>query len=162
MAKTSETTGTWGGLIEMPQQQLLQAALLGAGMGLVAWVLGLLVRHIVLVPLFCGDPGNVVCLNQSDVAANVAAIIVVFVGLMGLVRLSVYRPLIIVLATAASLWGIGMWTAHLAWFETAIWFALLYALCYEAYAWLVRPRSFVPMIVLVVIAVILVRLLPTL
>ena len=161
MASTSETTSTWGGLIEMPQNQVIQAVLLGVGMGFVAWLAGLIVRHIVLVPLFCGDPASIVCVNQVDVAANIAAIVVVFIGMMGLVRLSMYRPLIIVLATAVSLWGIGTWTAHLTWYEALAWFVLLYALCYLAFAWLVRPRSFAPMIVLVALAVALIRLLPT-
>lgn len=162
MASPSETTSTWGGLIEMPQHQVIQAALLGVGMGLVAWLIDLLVHHLVLVPLFCGDPSNVVCLNQVGIAGNIATIIVAFIGLMGLVRFSIYRPLVIVLATAVSLWGIGLWTAHLAWYETLAWFVLLYALCYVAFAWLVRPRSFVPMIILVALAVAFIRWLPTL
>jgi hypothetical protein len=146
----------------MPQHQVIQAALLGVGIGFAAWLLDLIVRHIVLVPLFCGNPSSTVCVNQVDVAGNVATIIVIFVGMMGLVRFSIYRPLIIVLATAISLWGIGSWTGHLAWYETLAWFVLLYALCYVAFAWLVRPRLFLPMIMLVTIAILFIRLLPIL
>ena len=162
MAKTADTTSTRGGLIEMSQHQAVQVVLLGIGLGVGAWVLSELIRRIILVPLFCGDPSGMVCANAPDFAANIAAIIVVVAGLMGLVRLSVYRPLLIALAVFVSLWGLGGWTSSLAWYESLAWFVILYALCYMAFAWLVRPQSFVPTIVSVIVAVVLIRWLPLL
>lgn len=148
----------WGGLIEMPQQHLAQIAMLGLALGAAAWLLALLVKQVVLEPLFCGDPTNGACISATDTAANVSAIIVAFIGLLGLVRLSVYRPLLIVLAVLVSLWGIGSWTSGMEWYESLAWFIVLYTLCYLAFSWLVRPRSFVPTIILVVVGVVLVRL----
>lgn len=162
MAKTVDTTSTRGGLIEMSQHQAVQIVLLGIGLGVGAWLLSELIRRVILVPLFCGDPSSIVCANAPDFGANTAAIIVVIAGLMGLVRLSVYRPLLIALAVLVSLWGLGAWTSPLAWYESLAWFVILYALCYIAFAWLVRPQSFMPTIVAVVVAVVLIRWLPLL
>jgi hypothetical protein len=161
MADTRERTNTWSELIEMPQHQVLQVVLLGAGLGFFAWAVGLLVRHIVFVPLFCGDPTSSMCLSAPDASANVAAIITAIVGLLGLVRLSIYRPLIVAVAVLLSLWGFGGWTNGFLWYESLAWAILLYALCYTAFSWLVRPRSFIPALALVLVAVILVRWLPT-
>ncbi len=162
MANTADTTSVRGGLIEMSQHQVVQVVLLGVGLGIGAWVLSELIRRVILVPLFCGDPGSSVCVNASDVAGNVSSIIIIVAGLMGLVRLSVYRPLLIALAVFVSLWGLGAWTAALPWYESLAWFVLLYALCYVVFAWLVRPQSFVQSIVLTLVAVILIRWLPLL
>jgi hypothetical protein len=162
MADTSETSSTWGGLIEMPQHQVIQVALLGIGLGIGAWILGMLVKQVVIMPLFCGDPTNGVCVGSVDVSSNAAAVIVGFVGLMALVRLSVFRPLLVVLATLVALWGIGSSTNGLQWYESLAWTVVLYMLCYIAFAWLVRPRSFVPTLLLLVIAVSLIRWLPAL
>ena len=162
MANGTDKTGIRGGLIEMSQRQVVQIVLLGLGLGVVAWVLSELVRRVILVPLFCGDPASGVCVNAPDFAANIALIIAAVAGLMGLVRLSVYRPLLIILAVLVSLWGLGAWTASLGWYESLAWFVILYALCYIAFAWLVRPQSFVPTVVSLVVAVILIRWLPLL
>lgn len=157
----TDTKGTWGGLIEMPQHQVMQVVLLGIALGAVAWVLGVLVEHIIVRPLFCGDPSNAICTNSVDISNNIAAIIVAFAGLMGLVRLSVYRPLLIALAVLVSLWGMGSWVSGLQWFEAIAWFVVLYTLGYVTFAWLVRPRSFAPTALLIIIALVLIRWLPT-
>ncbi len=159
---TSESSELFGGFIEMPQQQVIQIALFGAVLGVAAWVLSLLVRQVIFVPLFCGDPASGACVNATGTATMIAGLLAGIVGLLGLVRLSVYRPLLIVLAAVIALWGIGALTAQLPWYEALSWSVILYALTYLAFSWLVRPRLFVPAVILVVVAVVLIRLLPLL
>ncbi len=156
--RTSVSSNRWGELIELQPQQLIQIALLGAGIGVVAWVIALVVKHIVLVPLFCGDPTTGLCVGADNTAGAIASVLAAFVGLLGLVRLSVYRPLLIVVAVAIGLWGLGSLLSDLLWFESLGWTVLLYAIMYVLFAWIVRPRSFVVTLLLVLIAVILVRL----
>ncbi len=160
--KTSESSELFGGFIEMPQQQIIQIALFGAVLGAVAWVVALLIKQAILGPLFCGDPASSACVNAPGTATTIAGVLTGVVGLLGLVRLSVYRPLLIVLAAVVSLWGIGTWTAHLPWYEALSWSVLLYALTYLAFSWLVRPRMFAPAVIIVVVAVVLIRWLPLL
>ncbi len=159
---TPESSNRWGGLIDLRAQQIVQIALLGITLGAVMWLATQLVRQVVLVPLFCGDPTNGMCLSATDTAGVIATVVAAVVGLMGLVRLSVYRPLLIVIASAVCLWGLSGWTAGLPWFEALAWTVILYAICYIAFAWLVRPRAFVPVVIIVVIVVALARLLPVL
>ena len=161
-SSASDRSDTWGGLIEMPQHQVIQVALLGIILGLVAWIGSVVIKQAILTPLFCGDPTNGVCINATNVAGNASAVVVAFFGLMGLVRLSVYRPLLIALAVLISLWGIGGWTNGLEWYEAIAWFIALYTFCYLAFSWLVRPRSFAPTIILVLVAVAAIRFLPML
>lgn len=156
--ETSVSSNRWGELIELQPQQLIQIALLGAGVGAAAWVIALIVKQVVLTPLFCGDPTAGLCVGADGTAGAVATVLAGFVGLLGLVRFSVYRPLLIVIAAAVGLWGLTGLLSGLLWFESLGWMVLLYAIMYALFAWLVRPRSFVVTLALVLIAVILVRI----
>lgn len=159
---TSESSNRWGELIELQTQQLIQIGLLGALLGLGAWILAGLIRMVIFVPLFCGDPTNSVCVAATDVSGAIATVVVAIAGVLGLVRISVFRPLLIAVASAICLLGLSSWVAPLLWFEAVAWSVLLYALCYVLFAWLVRPRPFVPAIIIVVIVVLLARIIPTL
>ena len=157
--RSSDSSGILGGLVDMPQQHVMRIVLLGIGTGIVGWLLSLIIRQIILTPLFCGGSQ---CGGVVDGAANIATIIVGVAGLLGLVRLSAYRPLLVVLAVVISLWGIGGWTAGMSWYQALSSWALLYALGYVTFSWLVRPRAFAPAVILVVVAVILIRVLSAL
>ena len=146
----------------MPRQHVMRIVLLGVGLGIVGFLLSLVVRDVVLAPVFCESVAVEKCNGVANSAGNIVSVIVAIVGLLGLVRLSVYRPLLVVLAVAISFWNIGSWTAQLPWYEALSWWVLLYALGYTAFAWLVRPRAFLPTLLIVVIAVILIRWLPVL
>ena len=141
----------------MPQQHVIRVVLLGVGLGVIGFFLSLVIREIILVPVFCGDVPVEKCLGVAGSAANIATVIVGIVGLLGLVRLGVYRPLLIVLAVVVSFWGFGSPMATLQWYEALSWWVVLYALGYTAFAWLVRPRAFVPTLLIVLIAIILIR-----
>ncbi|MDB5176823.1 MAG: rane protein of unknown function [Candidatus Saccharibacteria bacterium] len=159
---TSTTTNRWGGFIELGAQQLIQVAIFGVGVGAGAWILTLLIRQVILNPLLCSDATSSACISAPDTAGAIAAVVVAIIGVLGLVRLSIYRPLIIVLAVAICLWGLNGWVAGLPWFEGLAWSVLLYALAYVTFSWLVRPRAFLPAIIIVIVVVVLARLLPTL
>ncbi len=145
-------------LIELSPRALAQVALLGAGLGLLYWLLTLLLKQVIFVPLFCGDPANVMCVGATGSAGVVSLVLTSVAGLLGLVRLAIYRPLLVALAAAVSLWGLAAWTAPMFWLETAAWSAALFAASYALFTWLVRPRSFPFALVLVIVAVVLIRI----
>lgn len=153
----SNSASSTQAFIELRPQTLVQVALLGAGLGLLSWLMTIVVRQVIFVPLFCGDPTNAACVGATGSAGVLALIVTGIVGLLGLVRLGVYRPLLVALAAAVSLWGIALWTGGLQWFEAAAWSVVLYALVYAVYAWLVRPRSFAFALVLVIVVAVLSR-----
>ena len=145
-------------LIELRPQTLLQVALLGAGLGVVSWLLTILIRQVIFVPLFCGDPTNSQCVGATGSAGVIALLLTGVVGLLGLVRLGVYRPLLVALAATIALWGISIWVGGMYWFEAIAWSIVLFALAYVAFTWLVRPRSFAFAVILVVVALVLMRI----
>lgn len=155
---SADSSNRWDNLIELHPNQLIQIAVLGAIVGVVTWLLSLFIGQLVLTPAMCSDNGGAGC-AAVGVGSAIATVLGGLVGLMGLVRLSVYRPLLIVLAALVSLWGLGSWVNGLAWFEAMSWSVLLYGFAYTAFAWLVRPRPFVPVVVIVLVVVLLVRLL---
>jgi hypothetical protein len=155
----AESSNRWVELIDMQPRQLGQIALLGAGVGLVMWIVTMLVRQIIIVPIFCGDPANGICVASAGLAGGAATIIAAFVGLLGLVRVGVFRPLLVVLAAGLTLWGLSSWTVSLSWIEALIWSVILYALCYALFTWVARLRQFIPAIIIVALVVILAHVL---
>lgn len=154
---SADSSNRWDNLIELNPNQLIQVAILGAGVGLIGWLLSLFIGQFILTPVMCG--GNSLNCGATSAAGAIAMILAGLVGLLGLVRLSVYRPLLIVIAAVISLWGMSVWVEGLAWFEALSWSVLLTGLIYATFAWLVRPRPFVPVVVTLVIVVFLIRLL---
>ena len=157
---TAESSNRWGELIDLQPQQMVQIALLGVGVGLITWIVTLIVRQVIIVPVFCGDPTNGLCVGATGFAGGIATIAAGFVGLLGLVRIGVFRPMLVVLAAAIVLWGLSEWLAFIPWLEAIAWSALLYALCYVTFAWIVRLRAFVPAIIIMLAVVVLARFIP--
>lgn len=149
-------------LIDMRANTIIQVVLLGVILGAITWLLTLLLERFVITPIFCGDSGNGICMNVGTVAGNVALVFTAIGGLLGLIRLGVYRPLLVVIASSIVLWGLAGWASGLLWYETLAWTVLLYAIVYTAFSWLVRPRFFLVAIILVLIVVIVARVLPAL
>lgn len=154
----SSESNRWDNLIDLQPNQLLKIAILGASIGAASWLLALFLKQIVFEPILCGDAGPS-CASAIDISGIIAGVVAGLVGLMGLVRLSVYRPLLIILAVAVSLWGLNTWVSGLVWYEAISWSILLYGAAYTTFAWLVRPRAFVPVVVVVAVVVFLARLL---
>lgn len=146
-------------IIEQQRSLFLRVALTGAILGLAAWVLTYLLQRFVLSTFLCEGQATG-CMNSIVFAGNITAVIIAIVGVAMLVRMSVYRPLLIALGTLISLWGLAGWLAGLSVIESVAWTVLLYALAYSAYAWLARIRSVVLMLVLVALLVIITRVLP--
>lgn len=149
-------------LIDMRANTIIQVVLLGIILGAVTWLLTLLLERFVITPVFCSDAANGICVNASTVAGNIALVLGAIGGLLGLIRLGVYRPLLVVIAASIVLWGLAGWMGGMLWYETLAWTVLLYGVVYAAFAWFVRPRFFLAAIILVLIVVIMARVLPAL
>lgn len=147
-------------IIEMNIKAFLRVVLAGLIVGLITWLLTYLLQQFILQAIFCNSVQAENCSNSIVYAGNIAAVIMTIVGLTVLVKLSVFRPLLIVLATMVSLWGMAGWLAGLSLVETIIFSGLLYAICYAAYTWLARIRNAVVMIIVVVVVAIATRAIP--
>lgn len=129
---------------EMTGRTVVQIALLGAALGVIAWLVGAAISNFVIDPLFCkAEGGNFsVCAQGGLLASNIASLLVGGLAVVALLRLGVFRPLLISLAVIITLWGLGPWMGALPWYESLVWTILLYAVAYVAFSWLARIRVF--------------------
>lgn len=149
---------------EMTILTVVQIFVLGAVLGLIAWAVSAAVANYVISPLFCkADGGNFsVCAQGGLLASNIASLLVGALAVVALLRLGVFRPLLISLAVVISLWGIGPWMGALLWYEALAWTALLHAVAYLAFSWLARIRVFWIALLATVIVIVAARLIPSL
>lgn len=148
-------------LIDVRPNTMVQVALLGVILGAASWLLTMLIDRLVTGALLCGDQGPI-CQSSTVVAGNIAIVLAAVGGLLGLVRLSVYRPLLVVIAAAIVLWGLAGFTYGMQWYEAMAWTVMLSAITYVTFVWLVRPRFFLIAIILVLAVVISARIIPAL
>lgn len=143
-------------LVPMAVGQLLQTFVLGLIVGLVVWGLTFVIDTYVLRAIMCQGDQTMGC-SVGTYAEASAAILGTGLGLFGLMRLRVFRPLLVALATLVALWGIIAMTAGLQWYLIGLSVALLYAISYAFFAWIARIRSFVVVLIVVVVIVAAVR-----
>jgi len=138
-------------------RQLVTVLVIGLGVGLLVWGLTRLVSVYVATPLLCGDGGQ--CTSALRYSELAAVIIANGIGLFSLVRLRVYRPLLIVLASAVTAWGIiGYTTVLFPWYGVLMTSALMYIICYVAYTWLARIKLFWVATLLLILVTVAARL----
>lgn len=143
----------------MQPQQLIQVAVLGFVVGVVMWLVMVLMRDVLLSAIPCGEASKETCAQMtSDTSAIIASLFASVVGLLGLVKMGVYRPILVVIASLICLWSIATWTSEMIWFEAIAWYGILYAVFYSLFSWLVRPRSLIIVFLITIPAVVLVRL----
>ncbi|NLA42852.1 hypothetical protein GX865_01665 [Candidatus Saccharibacteria bacterium] len=145
-------------IIEQSRSTILRVAVVGAVVGVGTWMLAYMLQRFVISALFCS--GESVCDKSIVYSGAIALIIVSVMGVVALVRSSVYRPLLIALGAVISLWGISGWISGLTILEQVGWMALLFALAYSAYGWLARIRNVPIMLISVVILMIATRFIP--
>jgi hypothetical protein len=144
----------------MRPAQLIQVIVIGVVVGAFSWIFAQVLGMYVLKPASCtGDA--FVCAASSQPAIILAAILAGCIGLFGLVKLQIFRPLLIVIAATMSLWGVvGLLTA-LPWYLSLLTTVLFYAIAYTAFMWVARIRTFWLVLVLFVLLVVGVRLIIT-
>ena len=79
-------------------------------------------------------------------------------GLFGLVRLYVFRPLLVVAAAVVALWGLITIVSPFAWYIALPVVMVLYGFAFAAFAWLVRLRHFLIALISVIVVIVIVRL----
>jgi hypothetical protein len=100
--------------------------------------------------------------NSISLSSNLATIISAIIAVIIMVRLQIAQPLIIAVISGAALWGLAEWTDGLVWGEALAWSALLYALAYVLFSWLLRFKRTLPILIGAVIILIAIRVVITL
>jgi hypothetical protein len=146
-------------IVDMSMGTLFGALVMGAIVGALVMGGGVLLEQYFVEPVFCQSADSfTLCANGGSLANNIATVLIGIVGAVGLVKLSVYRPLLVVIAAAATLWNANMWLGALPWFEALAWYAGLYAVAYVAFAWVLRLTNFIGAFVLMIALIVGARL----
>jgi hypothetical protein len=152
-----DENGKLASITTMGARQAVQIVILGAAVGLAMWGVEFLLETYVLRAVLC--QGSVAyCASASQYANILATLVGMGAGLFGLVRLQVFRPLLVALAAAICFWGLIGVISVLPWYEVGIACMLLYALSYILFAWIARIRLFSLAALIAFLLVVIVRL----
>jgi hypothetical protein len=145
-------------LITMSLQQLLRITLLGVLVGAVTWGLMVLFEAYVFKSTLCSGNASTPCTSALEYASAIATVLGAGLGLVVLVRLQVFRSLLIVLAASISLWGVEITLSTWTWPYALLVSILLFAIAYSLFAWIARLRSFLTALIVIVVLIVAIRL----
>lgn len=142
---------------------LLPAVAIGAGVGLVTWLLFGVLQNSVLHYVACqGNSSIIACSSRADIASAVALLLANLGGLVALTRYRVYRPLLVAIAATASMWALPKLLMDTAWYVHLAAMVLIAAALYAFFTWVNDFRRFWLAVVVAVVAVAVLRVLLTL
>ena len=145
-------------LIGMSRGELVRAILCGTGIGLLVSAVGYLMNVYVFTAVLCRPQTPEACPQAPDYAMIVAMVVGAIAAVIVLVRLRVYRPLLVVLGVTVSLWGSYTLMSGYAWYWAVFASAILFGLVYGLFAWICRLRSLILVVVIAVVVAVVIRL----
>lgn len=145
-------------IVDMKVAGLVRVFLCGVLVGILVAVSAVVMDRYVFSAVLCRPQAASDCSQAPFYAMIVAMVIGAIAGVAGLVRLRIYRPLLVVLAGTLSLWGIVSLVMDMHWVLVVLVMGLLFGLVYALYAWVSRLRSFVLAAVVAVVAIVVIRL----
>ena len=143
--------------IAMSGRQLAGTVGIGLIVGLLCWGLMGLLDAYVFKAIFCQAMMNEQCAASTQYASITANILATAAGVFALVKLQVFRPLLVGMGAIISLWGLWSTVALVPWQFAVLLYAGLFALAYAAFMWVARIRSFGMSLVVMVVLVVAVR-----
>lgn len=129
-------------IVPMLREDFFRVIILGAVAGLLMWVLSVVLHRYVFDAYLCQNDISSQCGNAKNYAAGVASLLVAIPVLGALVRMRVYRPLLVLLASMISVWGVIQISLGLEWFMGLLLAFIMYGLSFGTFAWLARIRHF--------------------
>jgi hypothetical protein len=138
---------------------LVKIIVIGIGLGLLYYFLTVIIQKYIIIPVFCDSATSALsCHNSLGISGNISMVIVAVVGIMAMVMSRMTQPLIVAVATAATLWGLALWTDGLSMLEVIGWSVLSYALSYVLYSWITRYNRTVPVLILILAVIVTARI----
>lgn len=154
----AEDEGRQVPFIMMSGRQLGGIVAIGLVAGLLSWGLALLIDQYVLKSIFCQATITEQCAATTNYARGIAMVLATGIAVFGLVKLQVFRPLLVGLGSVIALWGVWSTLSVLPIWQTALIAAVLFAVAYLFFAWIARIHSFILALVVTIIVVVGVRL----
>lgn len=144
-------------LVSMTYRELISVILIGAAVGAVVVLLYFLLNTFIFSAVLCRPQSTGDCNQAPNYAMIVALVIGSIAGVASLARVRVYRPLLIVLASAIALWGMQYVLVNVAWYWAMIATVVPFGLAYGLFGWLARIRHFILAIIVTIVLVVAVR-----
>lgn len=132
-------------IIDQDKRITFKIALTGVVLGLVGYIITYTLERFILASLVCHGESS--CTTANSYAGNIASVLIGIIGVVALVRSGVYRPIIIAIGAAISLWGVSSWLFNAGVVVSLIGAAGLYGIAYLTYGWLVRIRNVALMLI---------------
>lgn len=145
-------------IVTMYRDDVVRVLVLGIIAGVFVWLLALLLHRYVFDVYLCQNGTREQCGSAKDYAVAVASFVAAIPALGALVRMRVYRPLLVVLASGISVWGVTQVGLNFGWLTGLAMVAVMHGLAFGAYAWLARIRNFWIALAAIVVVVIITRL----
>lgn len=146
--------------IGMSVRDLFMTIVVGALVGLATAGIALLMNRYVFTAVLCRSEATASdCTNAPLYATIVAMIIGAIAALVALANMRMYRPLLVVIAATATLWGFHVLTVSMPWYWALVVPMVLFGLIYGMFTWIARIRSFLIAVILTVLVVVGIRLL---
>lgn len=145
-------------IVSTYRREIIATLTVGAIVGIILVGVYYLLNQFVFGSVLCRSGNDASCASAPSYSMAVSLVLSVVIGLIGLVQIRSYRPLLIVLAIAVSFWGYQVLIAGLAWWWGILVGAVLFALSYLLFAWFARIRSFALSLILTILLVIFIRI----
>ncbi len=145
-------------IVTMTTGDFITVLILGGIVGLILWGLGLMLNVFVFEGYFCEGDVTSQCGNSKNYAVVAATLLTSVAALAALVRIRVYRPLLVLIASILSTWGVVQLSWELAWLVGALVSTLLSALAFGTFAWLARVREFWISLAIIIVLVVITRI----
>jgi len=159
MAKIIEAIDPHAAWATMSVTTLVRIFTYGLIVGVVTSMLYIGLDRFVFEPILCRESAALArCESKDEFAAGTAIVLGSILGLFFLVRERVYRPILAILVVMIALWGIFGLLNSLHVLLAAAVAALLFALSYVLFAWLVQPTSLVISLVGIIVVAAISRL----
>ncbi len=145
-------------VVPILRRDIINVVLVGLGTGLAINLLYYLLQKFVFGAVMCRDISVNDCSDAPKYAMIVSMVIGSLGGLIALVQIRIYRPLLAVLAVAVSLWGFNVLLAGIdTWLGIAL-LSLLFGAAYLLFVWIARIRSFILAVITSIVVMVIIRL----
>lgn len=128
------------------KSELIKVGVLGAIAGIAVPAVGMLLATYFITPVFCNSTESFsVCASGGIVAYHVAGVLVGIAAVIVLIQMAIFRGVLLALAATIAMWGFKEYVDPLTsgnWLEYFAFSAVLSALSYVAFYWLLRIRTF--------------------
>jgi hypothetical protein len=156
------TTEEESGLLIVPESvDMIRVGLLGLIVGALIPGLTWVLQKFLVTPIFCREATSLAVCGVGDLTSYyVATVVLGIISVALMANWQIFRPLLVVIAAIAALWGLQRYAGSTivnAGIEYYLTSAVLFALAFLLFYWLMRLRSFALSVVLSVIAVVLIR-----